>query len=244
LESLTLYAVQGIQASNLVSRSWPSRGDGACSLRKGMTDGRDPTLRQQLTKTWDGEPERQGETVGERGLKQRLIHEVWEFLRIFLYLAPFFCAFATYRMLLLDQFKEKYFAYGAAFVNALVLSKIILLGEYLRLGKRQEHKPLIYSTIYKSFAFTLLVVVFHILENTVKGVIHGEGIVGSFAALSGRGIGEMLGHSLVMFCAFLPFFALREIERALGEGRLTDLFLRSRASAESDPIRKPIQISH
>ena len=50
----------------------------------------------------------------------------------------------------------------------------------------------------------------------------------------------MLAHSLVMFCAFLPFFALREIERALGEGRLADLFFRSGASAECDPIRKPI----
>ena len=67
--------------------------------------------------------------MGERGLKQRIIHEVGKFLRIFLYLAPFFYAFATYRMLLLNQFEEKYFAYGTAFVNALVLSKIILLGE-------------------------------------------------------------------------------------------------------------------
>ena len=62
-----------------------------------------------------------GRAVGERGLKQRIIHEVGQFLRIFLYLAPFFCAFATYRMLRLDQFEEKYFAYGTAFVNALVI---------------------------------------------------------------------------------------------------------------------------
>ena len=44
-------------------------------------------LHEQLTKTWDGEPYRQVETVGERGLKQRIIHEVGKFLRIFLYLA-------------------------------------------------------------------------------------------------------------------------------------------------------------
>ena len=78
----------------------------------------------------------------------------------------------------------------------LLLSKIILLGEYLRLGKRQEHKPLIHSTIYKSFTFTRLVGIFHILEDAVKGVLDGEGIVGSFDALSGRGKGEMLVHSL------------------------------------------------
>jgi hypothetical protein len=115
--------------------------------------------------------------------------------------------------------------------------------EYLRLGKRQEHKPLVYSTIYKSFAFALLVAVFHILEDAVKGVLHGEGTVGAFAALSGRGMSEILARSVVMFCAFLPFFALRETERVSGEDRLADLFLRSRASAECDPIRKPIHMN-
>jgi hypothetical protein len=173
--------------------------------------------------------------MDEPGLKQRILHELGEFLKVFLFLAPLFCAFSTYRMLLLNQFGEKYFAYGTAFVNALILSKIILIGEYLRLGKRHEHKPLIYSTIYKSLAFTLLVAVFHILEDAVKRLLDGEGIMGAFAAPSGQRMGEVLGHGLVMFCAFLPFFALRETERVLGEGRMADLFLRSRTSAECDP---------
>ena len=219
------------------------RRDGASSLRKGMTRVRDSTFNDQLTKTWNGEPYRQDQTVRERSLKQRIVRELAEFLRIFLYVAPFFCAFATYRMMLLDQFDAKYFAYGTAFVNALVLSKIILTGEYLRLGKQLEHRPLIYSTLYKSFVFALLVAVFHILEDAVKGVLHREGMVGAFAALSGRGMGELLAHSVVMFCAFLPFFALREIERVLGEGRVADLFLRSSAPAEYDPIPRPSHMS-
>jgi hypothetical protein len=193
------------------------------------------TSHEQLTRRWDGEPHH---GKGERNLKQRIIHESREFLKVFLFVAPFFCAFATYRMLLLDQFEEKYFAYGTAFVNALVLSKIILLGEYLRLGKRLEHKPLIYSTIYKSFLFTLLVAVFHVLEDAVKGLLHGETISSVFAALGGQGITEVLGRGLVMFWAFLPFFAMRETARILGEARLTDLFFRTRVSAEMRPNRE------
>jgi hypothetical protein len=42
----------------------------------------------------------------------------------------------------------------------------------------------------------------------------------------------VLARSLVMFLAFLPFFALRETARAVGEHRLEDLFLRPRASEE------------
>jgi hypothetical protein len=52
-------------------------------------------------------------------LKQRIIHELGKFLRVFLFLAPFFCAFATYRMAILEEFRGKYFAYGAALVKCI-----------------------------------------------------------------------------------------------------------------------------
>jgi hypothetical protein len=61
-------------------------------------------------------------------------------------------------------------------------------------------------------------------------------MAGGFAELRGLGIGEVVARSLVMFFAFLPFFALRETARAVGERRLDDLFLRSRASAECDAL--------
>jgi hypothetical protein len=170
-------------------------------------------------------------------LKQRISHEFGEFVRVFLFLAPLFFAFATYRMAILKDFGGKYFAYGAALVNALLLSKIILIGEYLKLGKRQECKPLLYSTFYKSFVFTVLVAVFHVLESTVKGLLHREGMAGAFTELRGLGIGEVLARSLVMFCAFIPFFALRETARVVGERRLEDLFLRSRTSAEREALQ-------
>ena len=170
-------------------------------------------------------------------LKQKIIHELGEFLRIFLFLAPLFCGFATYHMVILKDVGGKYFAYGAALVNALLLSKIILIGEYLKLGKRHESKPLLYSTVYKSFAFTVLVAVFHILESAVKALLHNEGMAGAFTELRDLGIGEVLARSFVMFCALLPFFALRETARAMGEHRLEDLFLRSRASTECDALQ-------
>ena len=169
-------------------------------------------------------------------VKQRIVRELGEFLRIFLFLAPLFCAFTTYRMVILADFGGKYFAYGAALVNALLLSKIILTGEYLKLGRRHEGKPLLYSTFYKSFVFTVFVAIFRVLESAVKGLLHGEGMAGVLAP-RGLGIGEVLARCLVMFCAFLPFFALRETRRVMGEHRLDDLFLRSRASAECDALQ-------
>ena len=62
-------------------------------------------------------------------------------------------------------------------------------------------------------------------------------MAGAFAEIMGLGIDEVLARSLVMFCAFIPFFALRETALVLGERRLDDLFLRSRASAERDALQ-------
>jgi hypothetical protein len=163
-------------------------------------------------------------------LKQKFIHEFQEYLKILLFLAPLFCAFSTYRLLVLGRFKEGSFEYGTALFNALVLSKIILIGEYLKLGKRQEDRPLIYSTIFKALVFTLLVSAFRLLEEAVRGWLRGESIGSTFEALRSKDINEVVGRALVVFFALLPFFALRETGRVLGERKLADLFFRPRAS--------------
>src|SRR5215467_8507748 len=84
-------------------------------------------------------------TMDKADLKQKAIHEFREYLTVLLFLAPLFAAFSTYRMLLQGRFREGSFEYGTAVINALILSKIILIGEYLRVGKRQENRPLIYT---------------------------------------------------------------------------------------------------
>jgi hypothetical protein len=49
------------------------------------------------------------------------------------------------------KFNVSYFAYGSALLNALVIAKVIFIGEYARLGKRHETKPLLLSATYKAF---------------------------------------------------------------------------------------------
>ena len=62
------------------------------------------------------------------GLKQKAIHEFIQFLGIFLYLAFFFCAVSTYRMLLLSDFRDSYINYSFSVINAFVIAKVILIG--------------------------------------------------------------------------------------------------------------------
>jgi beta-phosphoglucomutase family hydrolase len=162
--------------------------------------------------------------MGKASLKQKAAHGLREFLSVFMFLAPWFLAFSTYRMLLLKRFGGGQFEYGTGLINALILSKVIATGEFLRLGTRHENKPLVYSTIWKSLLFALLAGVFYVVEQMLRGLLRGGGIAAGLTSLRASGAGEILGRSLVMFFAFIPFFALRETGRVLGEGKLRDLF--------------------
>src|SRR5580658_1628542 len=113
-------------------------------------------------------------------LKQKAIHEGQEFLGISLYLAFFFCAVVTYSTVLLGKFHVSYFNYGSALINALVIAKVILIGEYAHLGKRHESRPLALSAFYKAFLFTLLVLAFHVVEEVIKQLVHGDAIASAF----------------------------------------------------------------
>jgi hypothetical protein len=165
------------------------------------------------------------------GLKQKAAHEFQELATIFVYLAFFFCAVSTYSMLLLNKFEVSYFTYGAALINALVIAKVILIGEYARLGKKQEAKPLIYSSIYKAFVFSLLVFAFHIIEEVIKHLVHGESVTPLFRETR---IDDLLSRTVIVFCTFIPLFAFRELRRVLGEEQFRTLLFRGRETPKSD----------
>jgi hypothetical protein len=162
------------------------------------------------------------------GWRRRIFREMREYLVIFLYLALMFATFTQYRRLFLATYDIKYTNYGIAVIEAAILAKVVMIGHWFRIGRILEHKPLIYSTVFKSFAFSVFVVLFTLIEHMIKGLWKGEGLTGGLVEFFGRGAHELLAGYLVVFVAFLPFFAFRELERVLGKGKVWDLFFRKR----------------
>ena len=158
------------------------------------------------------------------GLKQKAKHELREMLVLSLYLAFFFCALVTYNMFLLNEYHVKYWNYGFALINALVITKVILIGEYAKVGRMHENKPLFVSAIWKAFVFGLLVYVFHLVEEVIKRLIHGADL-----ARASRDIrfDELAARSIVVFCVFIPLFAFREFRRVMGEDEFRSLVIGS-----------------
>jgi hypothetical protein len=165
-------------------------------------------------------------------LKQKAAHEFEEIAIIFVYLAFFFCALATYSMLLLGQFHISYFTYGAALINALVITKVILIGEAVHVGDKFETKPLFYSSVYKAFMYSLLVLAFHFLEEIIKRLIHGKDMAGAFHEIQ---VDQLLARTVIVFCTFIPLFGFREMARVLGEDKFRTLAFRNDTKRKSDP---------
>jgi quinol-cytochrome oxidoreductase complex cytochrome b subunit len=161
--------------------------------------------------------------------KQKILHELRQLVAIFLYLALFFMVLRTYTHLILLERQISYVAYGLTLLKALALAKIILTGETIRLGQRFHDKPLIIQTLYATVVFSALALAFEIVEHVILGQVHGKSVSEVTTEILEKGWPHLAGMTLVVFVSFLPFFAFRALERAIGEGKLTDLFFKNRS---------------
>jgi hypothetical protein len=163
------------------------------------------------------------EKTPKKNLKQKVAHEFEELAILTAYLAFFFCALATYSMMLLNRFHISYFAYGTAFLNALIIAKVILIGEALHAGTKFERKALVYSALWKAFIFAWLVFGFHLLEEIIKGKVHGQTLAAVFHDIR---FDDLLVRTGLIFITFVPLFVFRELRRVIGDEGFQTIFFR------------------
>ena len=175
-------------------------------------------------------------------LRARLLKELKSFLIMFSYLWLVFSVFLVHEWTVLASHQIGFRFYGLAVVNALVLSKIMLIAEGLHFARRFEDKPLIYPIAYKSIAFTVLLMVAYIVEEIAVGMFHGKTVAESFPEIGGGGIIGVLTVGAIMGIALVPFFSFREIARVVGEAEFRTLMLgpprekRGSANPEPEPV--------
>ncbi|HAB19378.1 MAG TPA: hypothetical protein PLX89_03100 [Verrucomicrobiota bacterium] len=164
-----------------------------------------------------------------------LIREFFEYLYNFAFLAFFLVAFAWYRRLILAAYHIQYIGYWAPLVEAAILAKVVMIGDVLRMGRRFRNRPLVVPTIYRTFVFTLLVVLFSFGEHIVGALIHGRPAADGIAEIANKGKDEVLAWCVLIFVAFLPFFTVKEIECAFGAEKVRGLFFRGRVDETHSP---------
>ena len=170
----------------------------------------------------------------KRNLKKKIFHEMAEYWINVAYLTLVFASFTQYRRLILASHDITYTNYWVALIEALILAKVVMIGDALRLGRTLDHRPLIFSTVFRAVVFSLLVGAFTLIEHGIKSLWMGKGFTAGLVGFLGKGSHELLAGCLVVFVAFIPFFAFREMGRVLGEGKIWALFFHRRADQRVD----------
>jgi hypothetical protein len=169
---------------------------------------------------------------GASALKEKAVEELKEFWAIALYLSVMFAAFTWYGRLMLAQSGISYFHYGAAIVKALVLAKVIMVGQALGLARQFERPPLIRSVLFKSVVYGVFFALFTVLEHLIEGLLRHEALGDVLRSLVSAGRDTLLARTIMVMVTFIPFFAFLETDRVMGERKMFRLFFHREAAQE------------
>jgi hypothetical protein len=159
-------------------------------------------------------------------LKEKFFQETRELVFLTIYLILFLNSLSIYRALILNDDLFNFFHFGYNFIEALLLSKIILLGKMFQLGERYANRSLAIPTIYKATVFSIFVSVFSVLEHFVAGFFEGKHPEAIWKEITDQGINEICGRLLITFLFFILLFSFLELSRVIGEEKIYRLFFR------------------
>ena len=160
---------------------------------------------------------------GSKGtLKERAISELEKYAVISAYLWVLFALFSLHRQLLQGH-GISLWQQGFAIINALVFGKVILIGEALDLAKGGQREALVWVVCRKALVFSVLLVVFHLVEEAIRAWFGGQPLS---TAVTGTG-GSLAGvaaYAAIFFVTLIPFYAFQETARVLGGQAMWNLF--------------------
>jgi len=164
-------------------------------------------------------------------LRDRAMHELTQFAIIAVYLYITLGAVILMKASVLHDNGINFVPWGIAVVKAAVLAKFILIGHAMKVGERHSDRPLIWPILHRAFAFLVLLVVLTIIEEVIVGLFHQQTVAASLEELAGAKLAESLAGIVILLLVLVPYFAIRVINEALGEGRLFRMFF-----VEREPV--------
>jgi hypothetical protein len=156
-------------------------------------------------------------------IKEKGIAEGRRFIWIFVYLWILLGLFSMQKSFVLNE-PNLIYHQGFAFINAGILAKVMLTAEIFNVADNLKHRPLIYPIMFKSAIFSAILISFYIIEETLIGMWHGKTAMESIPDIGGGSLKGILVVAFIMFVVLMPFFALKELGRSIGDDNLYELF--------------------
>jgi hypothetical protein len=162
------------------------------------------------------------------GWKKRVLDELRKLSITVMYIWVLLSVFTLHREIILANYHINYSAkFGFAFINAMILAKFMWLGEILHAGKKAAGKALLYSMLWNSALFSVILMVCHLLEEALVKVWHGQSFAASFSETVADPR-DIFANMLLMFVVLIPFFFAKGLIEILGKDELKRLLLKAR----------------
>ena len=159
--------------------------------------------------------------------KERAVEELRKFSGTLGYLWVVFALLALHAWVGEARYGGTFGFFVLTTINAFWLMKLLPLVEEYGPMAELKRKPLVYSIVGKTVVFTTLLFAAYAVESIILGWIGGGGLEAAFNALAG-GITGTLTLWLIFCVALLPYFAFKELERAVGADMIRKLMLGAR----------------
>lgn len=163
----------------------------------------------------------------------KLKNETREFLILAAYLFVCFAAVAYMKYAVLKTQGVDFAPFAFAAIKAAICAKFVLIGRALPIERRFTSCPLVVPTLFRTFAFLVVVAVLMFAEESIVGLFHGRPISVSLAETGGTNE-ERIATAVLLFLIFAPYFAFRSLGDVVGESAIYRLFFvdRSRSGVE------------
>jgi hypothetical protein len=159
--------------------------------------------------------------------KKRALAELQSLSITIIYIWVLLSVFTLHREVILANYHINYSAkFGFAFINAVILAKFMWLGEILHAGKKAAGRALLYSTLWNSTLFAVILMFCHLLEEVLVKVWHGQ----SFTASCSETVADhraIFVTTLLVFVVLIPFFFAKGLIEILGKDEIKRLLLGS-----------------
>ncbi len=159
-----------------------------------------------------------------KSIRVRLWEETRLMLWVFLYIFLFLAALAAYRAVLLGAKGAPLSAIVQCFIEAMVLAKVMVIGNALRLGDRLRLRRRALRVVLRAATFAIFALLFAGVEELAKGLYHGKSTSEILQELRSIGPELILARAVVLFVFFLPLFLIWEVCRVLGEAKAIVIF--------------------
>ena len=167
-------------------------------------------------------------------LGEKVKHELRELIPVTLFFFVAFQLLALTDALMLKQYGIHATAFFAATLLALIVAKVVLITDHFALVNRFPERPLIYNVVWKTLIYFIAALAFRYIEH----LIHFWRKSANFAEANRRLVDEIVwphfwGVQLWLLVLLLVYCAMRELVRALGRERVTQMFFKEPAPPAS-----------